>query len=166
MYRAFLGLGSNVGSREQYLNRAASALKKVRDTRVVWASPVYETDAVGKTDQPKFLNAVVEIETSLPPKEMYEEVKALEKSLGRTPGERWGPREIDIDILVYDGVVVQDESLTVPHAEMEKRKFVLVPLCELAPELVHPVNGMTMTELLAACRDTSRVVQSYHKIIL
>jgi 2-amino-4-hydroxy-6-hydroxymethyldihydropteridine diphosphokinase len=165
-YRVFLGLGSNVGSREKFLNNAVAALKRLRDTKVIWASPVYETDPVGKTDQPKFLNAAVEIETCVAPKELFQEVKAMEKALGRTDGERWGPREIDIDILVYDGVVFQDEELTVPHARMEERRFVLVPLHDLDPDLVHPVNGMTVAELLSACRDAGRVVQSYHKIIL
>ncbi len=165
-YRAFLGLGSNVGEREKYLARAAAGLKKVKDTRVVWASSVYETDPVGKTDQPKFLNAALEIETALPPKELFAEVKSLEERLGRTTTVRWGPREIDIDILMYDGVVFKDDQLTVPHPEMEKRKFVLVPLKEIAPDLVHPISGMTMEELVAACTDAGRVVQSYHKIIL
>ncbi|HCV43320.1 MAG TPA: 2-amino-4-hydroxy-6-hydroxymethyldihydropteridine diphosphokinase [Bacteroidetes bacterium] len=165
-YRVFIGLGSNVGQREKFLNKAVAELKNVRDTKVVWASSVYETDPVGKTDQPKFLNAAVEIETQLQPNELYEEVKAIETRLGRTKTERWGPREIDIDILVYDGLVFQDEEVTVPHPEMERRKFVLVPLKEIAPDLVHPISGMTMEELVAECKDVGRVVQSYHKIIL
>jgi 2-amino-4-hydroxy-6-hydroxymethyldihydropteridine diphosphokinase len=165
-YRVFIGLGSNVGQCEKFLNKAVAELKNVRDTKVVWASSVYETDPVGKTDQPKFLNAAVEIETQLQPNELYEEVKAIETRLGRTKTERWGPREIDIDILVYDGLVFQDEEVTVPHPEMERRKFVLVPLKEIAPDLVHPISGMTMEELVAECKDVGRVVQSYHKIIL
>lgn len=165
-YRVFLGLGSNIGEREKFLNKAVDELKKIHDTKVVWTSSVYETDPVGKTDQPKFLNAAAEIETQLNPRELYEEVKAIEERLGRKTGKRWGPREIDVDLLVYDGVVYQDEKVTVPHPEMEGRKFVLVPLKEIAPDLVHPISGMTMEELVAACRDVGRVVQSYHKIIL
>lgn len=165
-YRAFLGLGSNVGEREKFLNKAVSELKGLRDTKIVWPSSVYETDPVGKTDQPKFLNAVVEIETTLEPKRLYAEVKAVEHRIGRTKTERWGPREIDIDVLLYDGVVFKDEEVTVPHPEMERRRFVLVPLKEIAPDLVHPVNGMTMEELAEACKDGGRVVQSYHKIKL
>lgn len=165
-YRVFLGLGSNVGEREKFLNRAVAELKKVRDTAIVWTSSVYETDPVGKTDQPKFLNAAVEIETPLGPKELYAEIKMIEQKLGRTTTERWGPREIDVDLLLYDGLVFQDDEVTVPHPEMERRKFVLVPLKEIAPDLVHPISGMTMEELVAACKDVGRVVQSYHKIKL
>ena len=166
LYRVFLGLGSNVGERQKFLNRAVEELRKVHDTRAVWASSVYETDPVGKTDQPKFLNAALEIETALAPKELYGEVKSIEQRIGRTEGERWGPREIDIDILLYDGLVFNDEELEVPHPEMVERKFVLVPLKEIAPDLVHPINGMTVEEMASACRDAGRVVQSYHKIIL
>ena len=165
-YRVFLGLGSNVGAREKFLNRAVAELKSVRDTRIVWASSVYETDPLGMTNQPKFLNAAIEIETQLAPKELYPELKAIEQRVGRTPAERWGPREIDVDLLVYDGLVYQDEKVTVPHPEMEKRKFVLVPLKEIAPDLVHPISGMTMEELAAGCRDAGKVMQSYHKIII
>ena len=85
--------------------------------------------------------------------------------MGRTTTERWGPREIDIDLLVYDGLVFQDDEVTVPHPEMERRKFVLVPLREIAPDLVHPQSGLTMEELVGVCKDAGRVVQSYHKII-
>jgi 2-amino-4-hydroxy-6-hydroxymethyldihydropteridine diphosphokinase len=127
---------------------------------------VYETDPVGKTDQEKFLNAALEIETPLEPKQLFAEVKAIERRIGRTKTERWGPREIDIDVLLYDGVVSKDEAVTVPHPEMEQRKFVLVPLKEIAPDLVHPINGMTMEELVAACTDPGRVVQSHHKLKL
>ena len=165
-YRVFLGLGSNVGEREKYLNSAVAELQKIRHTKVVWTSSVYETDPVGKTDQPKFLNAAVEIETQLGPKELWGEVKMIEQKLGRTTTERWGPREIDVDLLLYDGLVFQDDEVTVPHPEMERRSFVLIPLKEIAPDLVHPINGMTVEELVAACKDGGRVVQSYHKIKL
>jgi 2-amino-4-hydroxy-6-hydroxymethyldihydropteridine diphosphokinase len=165
-YRVFLGLGSNVGEREKFLNRAVAELKKVRDTTIVWTSSVYETDPVGKTDQPKFLNAAVEIETQLEPRELFAAVKMIEQKLGRTTTEHWGPREIDVDLLLYDGLVFKDEEVTVPHPEMERRKFVLVPLKEIAPDLVHPISGMTMEELVATCKDEGRVVQSYHKIKL
>ena len=165
-YRVFLGLGSNMGEREKFLNRAIAELKKAQNTKIVWASSVYETDPVGKTDQPKFLNAALEVETALEPRELFAEAKSVEQRLGRTMSERWGPREIDIDVLLYDGLVFSDDAVTVPHPEMERRKFVLVPLKEIAPDLVHPISGMTMEELVAACKDAGRVVQSYHKIIL
>ncbi|MBM2846284.1 MAG: folK [Bacteroidetes bacterium] len=165
-YRVFVGLGSNMGKRELQLNNATHALQKLEAVKVIWTSSIYETDPFGKVDQPRFLNAVVELETTLAPEVFYPRLKAIEQELGRTVSERWGPREIDIDILIYDGHVHDDGNVTVPHPEMEQRKFVLVPLNEIAPDLVHPVNGMTVAEMMAACRDTGRVVKSLHHIKL
>jgi 2-amino-4-hydroxy-6-hydroxymethyldihydropteridine diphosphokinase len=162
-YRVYLSLGSNLGARQDYLNRAAAEIARLPGGRLVWCSSVYETEPYGNTAQEKFLNAVAEIETTLDPPRLMGEVKRIEKLLGRTASERWGPREIDIDILVYDGLVHSGDGLEVPHPDMERRKFVLVPLREIAPDLVHPVNGMTVTEMADACRDSSRVVKTtYH----
>lgn len=166
MYTAFLGLGSNVGERQKFLNKAAAEIKKLPDTKIVWASSVYETDPVGKTVQPKFLNAALEIETTLLPVDLLPELKAIETLVGRTASETWGPREIDIDILLYDGLVHHDDTVKVPHPELDKRKFVLVPFREIAPDVVHPVYGLTVTEMAEACRDTSRVTKTSHRIIL
>jgi 2-amino-4-hydroxy-6-hydroxymethyldihydropteridine diphosphokinase len=165
-YRVFVGLGSNRGERQKFLNRAAAELKTLDTTRVVWTSSVYETDPYGKTDQDRFLNAVVELETGLTPEELFAACQRIERDLGRTTTERWGPREIDIDILMYDGVVFENAALKVPHPDLEHRKFVLVPLREIAPDLVHPVSGMTIEELSSACTDTSRVVRSSHRIVV
>lgn len=165
-YRVFLGLGSNLGDRHIHLNKAASALKHVDHVKVIWASPVYESEPYGKKDQPKFLNAAVEIETTLGPDALLDEVKAIERKLGRSTTERWGPREIDIDVLLYDGLVFESERITVPHPELEKRRFALVPLREIAPDVVHPVSGLTIEELAAACAEGGRIVQSMHRIIL
>lgn len=159
-YSVFLGLGSNLGEREKFLNRAVAELKSDDGVKIVWASSVYESEPFDKTDQPKFLNAAIEIETQFSPVELVEVIKRVELNLGRTSNERWGPREIDIDILLYDGLVYEDDSLHVPHAGLAERKFVLIPLKEIAPDLVHPVNGMTITELAQACKDTGRVVKS------
>ncbi|MEK7249265.1 MAG: 2-amino-4-hydroxy-6-hydroxymethyldihydropteridine diphosphokinase [Bacteroidota bacterium] len=164
-YNAFLGLGSNVGERQKFLNQAVAELKKLSNTKIVWASSIYETEPYGKTDQAKFLNAALEIETMLTPPELVKEVKAIEERLGRTPTEKWGPREIDIDILLYDGLVHDDETINVPHPELENRRFVLVPLREIAPDIVHPVSGMTISELAGACKDTGRVVRTSHRIL-
>ncbi len=166
VYNVFLGLGSNLGARQKFLNQAAVSLTKVRETKLVWTSSVYETEPYGKTDQPKFLNAAAEIETSLDPNSLFEEVKSIEKQMGRSATERWGPREIDIDLLVYDGLAFANDQVKVPHPELEKRRFVLVPLCEIAPDLVHPINGMTVTELVASCTDTTRVVKTSYHIVL
>lgn len=164
-FSVFLGLGSNVGERHKFMNQAVAELKNMQGVRMVWASSVYETEPYGKTDQQKFLNAALEIETELAPPALLKEVKEIEHRLGRTMAEKWGPREIDIDILLYDGVVYNDEALTVPHPELEHRKFVLVPLREIAPDLVHPVNGMTITELSRACQD-GRVVKTSFRLLL
>ena len=165
-FTVYLGLGSNLGEREKILNRAAGALKTVRETTVVWTSSVYETDPYGKKEQPKFLNAVLQLETGLQPQELLLETRNIEANIGRTHTERWGPREIDIDILLYEGLVFEDQNIRVPHPELDKRKFVLVPLREIAPNCVHPVSGMTIAELSTDCPDTTRVVRSSHHIIL
>ena len=163
-YRAFLGLGSNLGTREDFLNRAAAELRRTPGVRLVWCSPVYETDPWGDVPQGRFLNAALEIETTLDPPGLLAEIKRIERQVGRTAGERWGPREIDIDILLYDGLVHSGDGLTVPHPSLAERRFVLVPLREIAPDVVHPVTGLTVTEMADACRDGTRVVRSPHHI--
>ena len=163
-YQVFIGLGSNLGERHRYLNMAAAEIKRIPGVKVVWYSSVYETDPYGVQEQPKFLNAVGELETGLLPPALLKELKWIEQSVGRKERERWGPREIDLDILIYDGLVHSDESVTVPHPELEKRKFVLIPLREIAPDLVHPVSGMTVDELARQCRDEGRVVKTSYRI--
>lgn len=165
-YSVFIGVGSNLGDRYKQVMAAALAVRGLPDTKYIWASSVYETDPYGKKDQPKFLNAVIQIETSLQPPDLLRALKAIESNLGRVSAERWGPREIDLDILVYDGYVHQDEIVQVPHPDLENRKFVLVPLREIAPDLVHPISGMTMEELANACRDSGRVQMTSYRIKL
>jgi 2-amino-4-hydroxy-6-hydroxymethyldihydropteridine diphosphokinase len=164
-YRAFLGLGSNIGERQKYLNQAAAELHKIANTKLLWTSSVYETEPYGKKDQPKFLNAVVEMETQFTPVDLLAETQSIEQRMGRTSSERWGPRQIDIDILLYDGLVNHDGTVTVPHPELDKRKFVLVPFCEIAPDVVHPISGLTVEEMARACNDQGRVVRTAHKIL-
>ena len=163
-YRVFLSLGSNLGDRHQYLNRAMAEIKQIPSTKVIWASSVYETSPYGSPDQPLFLNAAAELETALLPAELLSHLKGIEQKLGRVSHERWAPREIDLDILLYDGLAVNDATVTVPHPELEKRRFVLVPLREIAPDVVNPVSGQTAEELAAACRDTGRVVKTQYRI--
>lgn len=133
MVRAFVGLGSNVGDRLENLRRAVGELRNEVD--VVRSSGVYDTDPIGPP-QPNFLNAVVEVHTSLGARELLAALKSIEGGLGRSGGERWGPREIDLDLLLYGDVEVDEPDLRVPHPEMWERAFVLVPLAEIAPELV------------------------------
>ena len=165
-YRVFLGLGSNIGDRHRFLQRAVTELKLLPDMRIVWTSAVYESDPYGRTNQPRFLNACAEVETTLFPPDLMDRLKDLEQRLGRSSSEHWGPREIDIDILVYDGLVHSDGRVTVPHPDLEQRRFVLVPLREIAADLVHPISGLTVDELAAACSDQGTIkTTSFHLLI-
>ena len=124
MTRVWLALGSNLGDRDGYLEAARTALPDAGIT-VVRASRVAETEPVGIREQPNFLNQVLEVETSLEPRPLLDAVKAIEQRLGRAARQRWGPREIDIDILRYDGRVVDEPGLHIPHAELQNRPFLL-----------------------------------------
>lgn len=166
VYTAYIGLGANLGERHLALRRAAEALSTLPQTTVIQHSSIYETEPYGRKDQPRFLNAVSEIETALMPAALLQELKQLEHSLGRTHSEHWGPREIDLDILLYDGLVYSDDRVQVPHADLEARKFALVPLREIAPDVIHPQSGMMVSELLATCPDTSRVVKTLYRMPL
>lgn len=158
MGKAYIALGSNLGDREWLLGRAVRSLmdvhpdptKRVALLKNLRLSPIYETAPVGVTNQPPFLNAVVEGDVALPPEDLLGAVKHIERELGRQPRERWGPREIDIDILHVDGITRADSDLTLPHPRMHERAFVLQPLCDLAPGLRHPLLRRTATELLAS----------------
>jgi len=128
--RVWLALGSNLGDRAGYLQAAREKLPEVGIT-LVQASRVAETEPIGLKDQPRFLNQVLEVETSLEPRPLLETVKTIERQLGRTARQRWGPREIDIDILRYDGRTVDEPGLHIPHAELQNRPFLLELLEEL-----------------------------------
>jgi 2-amino-4-hydroxy-6-hydroxymethyldihydropteridine diphosphokinase len=142
----FLSLGSNLGDREANIERAL-ALLEANEVAVVRRSPLYETAPVGGTDQPKFYNLVVEAKTPLLPLALLERVLAVERSLGRVRGKRWGPRIVDIDILLYGERTVAELDLTIPHPRMRDRAFVLVPLAAIAPDLVLP-DGARIADLL------------------
>jgi 2-amino-4-hydroxy-6-hydroxymethyldihydropteridine diphosphokinase len=144
----YLALGTNLGERRANLQRAVAALPP--EVRPLSQSPVYETPAWGYEDQAPFLNMVLKAETELEPQALLAHLKRLEAGLGRTPSFRWGPRLIDIDILLYDALVLDTPDLTIPHARLHERAFVLVPLADLAPDLVHPVLGQSIEQLLAA----------------
>lgn len=135
MTEAFLGLGSNLGARAETLAAALRHLHRPPVLEIAAVSSVYETKAVGLTDQPDFLNLVARIQTSLPPHELLRACLEVEASLGRVRTERWGPRTIDIDVLTYGEERLSDPLLTLPHPRMLERAFVLAPLAEIAPEL-------------------------------
>ncbi len=145
--RVYLSLGSNVGDRARNLRDAIEALAATDGIRVARVSAGYETEPVGDTDQPGFINLAAEIETACEPLELLNVVKTVETRLGRRASRRWGPREIDIDLVLWGSRVIETERLTLPHREFRNRAFVLVPLAEIAPEAVDPVTGLTVKAL-------------------
>ena len=144
---AYLGLGTNLGDREVNLDKALEVLADNPGLRLLRRSMVYETEPWGVTDQPAFLNAVAEVATTLDPEELLDACKEVEQGMGRQPGTRWGPRLIDVDILLYGNNVVQLPHLEIPHPRLHIRAFALIPLAELAPHTVHPGLGKTIGEL-------------------
>ena len=148
MSRAFIGLGSNEGDRLANLSRAAKLLGERPGIRLVKMATILETEPVGGPPQGPYLNTVVEIETTLGPRELFDAAKAIEVELGRRPSkERWAPRPIDLDVLLVDDTVLAEPDLLIPHARMHERWFVLEPLAQLDPGLVHPVLKKTVEEL-------------------
>jgi 2-amino-4-hydroxy-6-hydroxymethyldihydropteridine diphosphokinase len=148
MTRAYVGLGANVGNRRENLDRAVELLAAERGVRVLAVSSVRETDPVGYQDQPRFLNAACAVETELGPRELLERLLAIERALGRErTGPRFGPRTIDLDLLLYGDETLDQPGLTVPHPRLAERLFVLEPLHELAPDLVLP-DGRAVRDLL------------------
>lgn len=146
-HRAYLALGSNIGDREGYIKKAVELLKAHPQIRVLAVSPLYNTAPVGFIDQPDFLNGAVAVDTVLMPHELLDVCLGIEKRLGRVRTVRWGPRTIDIDLLLYDDLVINDEDLALPHPRMHERAFVLQPLCDIAPDAVHPVYDKTVKQL-------------------
>ncbi|MGA9364995.1 MAG: 2-amino-4-hydroxy-6-hydroxymethyldihydropteridine diphosphokinase [Bacteroidota bacterium] len=163
-HAVYLGLGSNVGDRLAFLSEAVRRLNALPGTAVLQVSSIYETEPVGFKDQGDFLNLVLELESSLEPMELLNETKHIEKSIGRRDDARWHPREIDIDILLYDELIFRSERLFIPHREMLNRKFVLVPLSEIAGTVIHPIEKMEVHALLHRCKDSSRVTKTEFKL--
>jgi 2-amino-4-hydroxy-6-hydroxymethyldihydropteridine diphosphokinase len=146
---AYIGLGANVGPREVTLLRAVDLLAEEDDVEVLAVSQLRETDPVGIVDQPRFLNGAAQIDTSLPPRALLELLLRIEQSLGRVREERWGPRTVDLDLLVYGDLTVDEPGLRVPHPRLHERRFALEPLAELDPELVVPGLGSVSGALAA-----------------
>jgi 2-amino-4-hydroxy-6-hydroxymethyldihydropteridine diphosphokinase len=163
-HTVYIGLGSNIGDRLSFLSRAVKELGALPKSTVQRVSSVYETEPVGFKDQADFLNVVVELQTSLEPGRLFERTKEVERALGRHDNVRWRPREIDIDILLYDQMIVRSERLSVPHREMLNRKFVLVPLAEIAGSALHPIERIDVQALLHRCKDNSRVTKTEFKL--
>lgn len=146
MHTVFVSLGTNLGDRIENLNQADKALKRI--ALVVSKSSIYETPPWGYINQPSFLNQVFKVETDLEPEDLLCELKKIEKEIGREKTFRYGPRLIDLDVLFYDNIVYNSDKLSIPHKQITKRAFVLVPMVELAPEMMHPKEHRTMSELL------------------
>lgn len=144
---AYIGLGSNVGNRLLYLNEALEILYRTKGITIVKTSPVYETKPVGFTEQPDFLNCAVKIKTTDSPHELLEICLNIEEKLKRVRSIKWGPRTVDLDILFYGNKVIDEENLKIPHPQIQGRGFVLIPLMDIAPDLIHPGLNISIEEL-------------------
>ena len=156
MKRAYLSLGSNVGDRVSHIRKACELLPAA-GVEVRRVSSLYRTEPVDFSPQRWFINCVAEAETDLMPLRLLKALQSVERQLGRRPGIPKGPRPIDIDILFYDDQVVETEELIIPHPRLTEREFVLVPLDEIAPEMVHPVSGLTVRQMRDAITEKQGV---------
>lgn len=151
MAQAFLGIGTNLGDRDLYLTMAQQALAQLPSSRLVAISPVYETDPVSPVPQGRFFNAAAQLQTQLTAHQVLEALTRIEYQAGRPPlseRARWGPRTLDLDLLLYDDQIICDDDLIVPHPHMHERWYVLRPLADLDASLVHPLLEMTIGDLL------------------
>ena len=159
MHLATVGVGSNLGDRERIIREAIEWLAARRDTVLKACSSLYETEPFGKAGQEWFLNCVVQMETSRELRGFFHVLQEGEAMFGRIRQERWGPRTLDLDLLFFDDAIYSDSALKVPHPGVANRRFVLEPLCEIAPDLLHPSLGETARVLLERLAETSRVVR-------
>jgi 2-amino-4-hydroxy-6-hydroxymethyldihydropteridine diphosphokinase len=157
-HRAYIGIGSNLGDRRANTLESIKRVAELPNTRIVRASSLYESEPLGDA-KTWFVNSVIEVETDIMPDAMLKRLQAIEEDMGRkrVTGKRWGSRIIDLDILLWNQEVIKKKTLKVPHPEMHKRRFVLLPLAELAPQVIHPQLGSSVSALLATVADTKRV---------
>lgn len=157
MATVYVSLGSNLGDRLKSIKRALTEIEESPRVLVNKLSPVYETQPVGPQNQSWFLNQVIEIQTSLDPGSLLEFLSAIENHMGRKREVESGSRNIDLDILLYEDRIVDTDRLVIPHPRMHQRKFVLIPLSQIAPDVYHPVLGKSARRLLEGCKDDSLV---------
>lgn len=157
-HRVFIGIGSNLGDRRANCREARQRIQQLPDTRVVKESSIYESEPHGNA-KTWFANSVIEIETEIGAPDLLKQLKAIEDQMGRkrVKGKRWGSRVIDLDILFYDMEIIEKRNLKVPHKRLPDRRFVLLPLSELAPQLIHPSLNLSVSEMLATTKDQKRI---------
>ena len=154
---SFVGIGSNLGDPIGNCLRAVELISSLSEVEVLRMSSLYRTDPVGFSEQDPFVNCVIEVKITLSAHFFLKSLQQIENDMGRIRTEKWGPRTVDLDILLYGQNTIEDETLTIPHPELHKRRFVLVPLCEIVPDVVHPAFGVSVKELLDSLEDKSRV---------
>ena len=159
MHLAYIGFGSNIGDRLTYIQNSLHSLSEAEGISLKTVSSIYKTEPMGNVAQDDFLNGVVSLETSLSPHTLLHTLKDIEISIGRQHRKHWGPREIDMDIIIYDDLCLQTPDLTIPHPEMHLRRFVLAPLAEIVPNLTHPVFNKSIFSLLLSLKDDKSVVK-------
>ncbi len=155
-HEVYVAFGSNMGERNQYIKKAIAALQLQEDSRVLKVSSIIETEPYGVTEQDKFLNGVLKMETKLTPWELLDSLHRIEADANRERKIHWGPRTLDLDILLYDDMVLQEDNLCIPHVDMQNRVFVLAPMAEIAPYKRHPVFGLTMKEMLSQLEEKEK----------
>jgi 2-amino-4-hydroxy-6-hydroxymethyldihydropteridine diphosphokinase len=156
-HQVYIGVGSNVGNKKENFLEALTRLAKLPDTKILKESSLYESEPLGDSKD-WYVNGAIEIETRFKPEMLLKKFKNIERAMGRKKvKKRWGARIIDLDILLYDAAVVKKKNLRIPHAEMPTRKFVLIPLSEIAPQVVHPELGVTISELLINVKDDKKI---------
>ena len=151
---AYIGIGSNLGNREENSQKAIALLIE-KNIKITKRSSLYEIEAWGVKEQPRFINMAVEIETNLEPAELLKVIKEIENSMGRREGIRWGPRVIDLDVLLYDDLILKTGELEIPHPAIKDREFVLKPLSEIAPDKIHPILKKSIKTLLIELFESS-----------
>lgn len=156
-HQVYVGIGSNVGDRKQNFLEALDRVTKLPDTKMIKESSLYESEPLGDAKD-WYVNGTIQIETRFKPETLLLKFKNIERAMGRKKvKKRWGSRIIDLDILLYDGLTLKKKNLRIPHPEMQNRKFVLVPLSEIAPQVIHPELGVTISELLINVNDSKKV---------